>query len=1060
MRNRLARTWLAVAAVTLLSAGLASPALAQGATVISGRVLSSAGAPIEGAAITIPTTRFGTFSKTDGSFVLTANEALTGPQQIVVRRIGFKMETKTVTIEAGAARVEFVLSAQATQLVGVTVTALGILAEKTTIGTSQQTLTAEELTRTQTPSIISSLSGKVSGVQINQTGNMGGSSRIVIRGAGSILGENQPLFIIDGIPISNADFSSASAGGGRDYGSAAADINPDDIASLTVLKGPNAAALYGSRAANGAVIITTKTGRGSAEGTRMTFTSRMTSDQPSVLPTYQNRYGQGFVGEFQYVDGAGSGVNDGADESWGPRFDGQLIDQFHGLAQPWVAAPNNVSGYFRGGSTVSNNISVTTSARGMGARLSITKENTAGIVPFSSLTKLSGSLGASAVVNNRLTVNGTLQFAQTGGMNRPENGYTEGNPLMSFTWFGRQVDTRLLRNQYRNSGSPYGFADGSLYNWNDNYHRNPFWQQEENRAPDSRDRVFTQLSATYEFNSWLTGLVRAGSDGYRQTTEERFAAGNIDRANPSFNGGFNVGNSRAKETNFEGILTARRSWASPIGGLDFVVNAAGNIRNNDQFNSGYSTSGILVPGIFNLANAGIAPTFTNAEFHSAVNSAYGSASATLNRYWTVEVTGRNDWSSTLPKENASYFYPSINSSLVLSELFPALTQNGILSYLKVRGGIARVGSDAGPYLLQTLYNGSSNKFGGLPLYSLSNRSANAALKPEQTTSQEVGVEFSILDERITFDATYFLKETRNQIIPLTIAPATGFSATTINAGQISNRGVELMLTARPLRLSNGFTWTTSVNFSDITSRVDELAPGLSTITIASQWGANIEARQGQPYGTIFGYDFKRDPATGQRLLADGMYQRADTKSVLGNVIPDWTGGWLNEFKYREFGLSVLLDVQHGGDNFSIGNWWGTYAGVLSGTLKGREVDWDNPGVVARGIDEATGLANAVSVTAEDLNHSVYPIHASAVYSTGFVKLREVRLNYAVPTSFATRINLREMNVALVGRNLFTWTSFPNFDPENSSNATNGGKGFDMGAMPTTRSIGLNVTITP
>ena len=266
MRNRLARTWLAVAAVLSLVAGLASPASAQSLTVISGRVLSTAGAPIEGASVSIPNTRFVTVSKTDGSFVLTVAEALTGEQQISVRRIGFRIEQKTITIVAGAARVEFALTAQATQLVGVTVTALGILAEKTTIGTSQQTLTFEEITRTQTPSIISSLSGKVSGVQINQTGNMGGSSRIVIRGSGSILGENQPLFIIDGIPISNVGFSSASAGGGRDYGTAAADINPDDIASLTVLKGPNAAALYGSRAANGAVVITTKTGRGAAEG--------------------------------------------------------------------------------------------------------------------------------------------------------------------------------------------------------------------------------------------------------------------------------------------------------------------------------------------------------------------------------------------------------------------------------------------------------------------------------------------------------------------------------------------------------------------------------------------------------------------------------------------------------------------------------------------------------------------------------------------------------------------------------------------------------------------------
>lgn len=307
MPNRLTRTLSAVAVALAIVAGYSSPAMAQRSTVITGRVLSEAGMPIEGAAVTIPTTKFGTQSKVDGSFTMIVDASVTGAQQVMARRIGFRMMQKSVTIVGGAANVEFALAAQASQLTGVTVTALGILAEKTTIGTSQQTLTGDELVRTQTPSVVSSLSGKVSGVAISQTGNMGGSSRIVIRGAGSILGENQPLFIVDGMPVSNAGFSTASAGGGRDYGTAAADINPDDIASLTVLKGPNAAALYGSRASNGAVVITTKTGRGGVEGTRFSFTSRMTTEMPSVLPSYQNKYGQGFVGEFQYVDGAGSG---------------------------------------------------------------------------------------------------------------------------------------------------------------------------------------------------------------------------------------------------------------------------------------------------------------------------------------------------------------------------------------------------------------------------------------------------------------------------------------------------------------------------------------------------------------------------------------------------------------------------------------------------------------------------------------------------------------------------------------------------------------------------------
>lgn len=1058
MSNRLARALFAGAASLMFIAGDASLAMAQGATVISGRIVGETGVPVAYATVTLDVTKASTLSTDDGSYTLTVPAGRTGAAQLSVRRIGFRAAEQTVTLSGGAMNVDFTLAMLSTQLAGVTVTALGLLAEKTTVGTSQQTLMGDDLTRTQTPSIISSMSGKLSGVQINQTGNMGGSSRIVIRGAGSIRGENQPLFIVDGIPISNADFSTAAAFGGRDYGTAASDINPDDIATLTVLKGPNAAALYGSRASNGAVVITTKTGLGTAEGTRFSFTSRMTTDMPAVLPKYQNRYGQGLGGAFQYVDGAGTGTNDGVDESWGPKLDGQLIDQFFGKAQPWVAYPNNVRDYFQTGSSVSNNLNVTTSVKGMGARISLTKDNIRGLVPNSSLSKLAGSLSASAAVNTKLNISGSLQYVQTNGMNRPENGYTEGNPFMTFTWFGRQVDVvGRLKNRYFNSNSPYGLADGSLFNWNANYHRNPYWQQYNNIAPDSRDRVTVQVTGNYEFTGWLSGLVRAGSDSYRQTQEEQFAAGNIDNADASFNGGFTSSTASAKETNVDGILTARRS----IGKFDLTANAGGTIRRNDRAGAGYATKGILVPGIYNLANAGITPTFTNRVAHSAVNSAYGSASMTFNRFWTVEVTGRNDWSSTLPKANASYFYPSVSTSLVLSEMFPRITGNNVLSYLKLRGGYARVGSDAGPYQLQTLYNGSSNKFNGLPLYSLSNTSANAALKPERTTGTEGGVEFSLFDDLVTVDATYFLKLTRDQILPLTIAPATGFSATVINAGQISNRGFDAMVTARPVWRTNGLQWTTSVNYSVIKNKVDYLAPGLKTIIIASSgWGANIEAREGQPYGTLFGYGYKRDSATGQRLLADGVPQVADAKQILGNVNPDWIGGWSNEFRYRNYALSFLVDVRHGGENFSVGNWWDTFTGVLASTLTGREVDWDKPGLVARGIDEATGTANTKNVTAEKYNHAIYPINEAAIFNTGFAKLREVRLNYEVPQRIARKLQLAQINVAIVGRNLFTWTSFPNFDPENSTSAGNGGQGFDMGAMPTTRSYGLNFTITP
>jgi len=698
------------------------------------------------------------------------------------------------------------------------------------------------------------------------------------------------------------------------------------------------------------------------------------------------------------------------------------------------------------------------------ARLSLTKDEQAGIVPNSSLDRLGGTLSASTTIREKLTVAGNLQYQNTKGLNRPENGYTEGNPFMSFTWFGRQVDVDALKGQFYNTNSPYGFADGSLFNWNDNYHRNPYWQYAKNPAPDSRDRVIGQINANYQMNSWLSGLVRAGADNYRFTRDQMFAKGNIDNASASGNGGLTHANERARESNVEGILTAHRQNDQ----LDLTVNLGGNMRRNDQYNDGYSTNNILVEEIYNLSNSAITPSVSNSESHQAVNSSYGSAVATFNRWFTLEGTARNDWSSTLPKENASYFYPSITGSVILTELMPSLTNSGVLSYAKLRGSWARVGSDAGPYQLQTTYAGHNSKFGSLAQFSLGDRSANPNLKPETTTGQEGGVEFGLFNDRLTVDATYYNKVTRDQILPLTVTPASGFTAAFINAGQMSNRGIEASLTARVLRMANGLEWNSTFNYLRNKNKVDELAPGLTNLQIASQWGAQIQARAGEPYGVLFGRYWQRDSATGQLLIGNNglpLASAASDMKVLGNVNPDWTGGWTNEFRFRRWSLTSLLDIRQGGQNFSIGNWWGTYAGILENTLKGREVDWDDPGLVVQGLNKASCtpgpcVANTKVVTAEDYNHNVYPIPEAGLYNTGFVKLREVRLGYDIAPKYIQRLRIANANITFVGTNLFTWTDFPNYDPENAANAGNGGQGFDMGALPSTRNLGIHLTITP
>ena len=461
MASRISRSLYASAVGLMLIAGAYTPAVAQSPSVITGRVVRKTGEPISGATVAIEGTRYSAVSGDDGRYTLTVPESRTGAATATARSIGYRLMRQPVTLNGSRITLDWSLVSAPVELTEVVVTALSQQREKATIGTAQQTVSAEQL-GTQQPNLIQAMSGKVAGLQVANSGAMGGSSRIVIRGAGSILGNNQPLFIIDGVPISNQSFATSSASGGRDYGTGISDLNMDDVQSLTVLKGPNAAALYGSRASNGAIVITTKNGRNLMRGTQISFTSRVTADQMSIFPDYQNQYGQGFTGQFNYVDGAGSGINDGADESWGPKLDGRThgcvftnpavvpgvgqpssydatkgCDQFNGKALPWIAHPDNVKDFFRTGSTISNNVNVSNSGDNGGARLSITKDDIRGLVPNTSLQKLGGTLSASTTIREKLTVGGNLQYMNTNGMNRPEEGYTEGNPFMTFTWFGR-----------------------------------------------------------------------------------------------------------------------------------------------------------------------------------------------------------------------------------------------------------------------------------------------------------------------------------------------------------------------------------------------------------------------------------------------------------------------------------------------------------------------------------------------------------------------------------------------------------------------------------------------
>jgi TonB-linked SusC/RagA family outer membrane protein len=1085
-----------ISSVTAALATVASVAAAQQGGTISGRVLTESGAPLTAASVSITSIGMGGYTNDQGVYTINVSGArMTGQTvDLTARRVGYSPKTYRITLTAGRnIQQDFSLTANATSLTGVVVSALGVEKQKSQLGTAVQQVSSEALNATPDQNIVNQLEGKVSGVAITGSGTQGGSTKITIRGANSITGNNDPLFIVDGTPVSNRGRGGSPNGGGLggsnvDFGSVINDIDPNDIATVTVLKGPNAAAIYGSRGANGVVLITTKRGSASANGFQTALTSSVTWDTPSISPKFQNLYGQGSGGQFQFLDGAGGGTQDFNDQSFGPRLDGRTMGcifkpgtntddpfalkpsdydqtspctQFNSpvvngvlQASPWIAHPDNVSSFFQTGQTWNNNIAFSGGTDRATGRLSLGSADTKGVIPNNTFRKVSSSFAGNFNVSSRISTSATVQYISDKAYNRPGVGYNSGIMEGLDVWFGRQVDMNALKDYQPHADQT--FACNDQYNWNCNFHNNPYWIQYQNPEADNRDHVIGSAAATWKIADWLNAQAQTGTDYYRSDISQDYATGNLGYSDLAYNGAFYHFNNTGNENNTSLLLTANKtakSWLQLSGTL-------GANRRYATYGSGsVQTNAILAADIYNVSNSAKSPTVNEYSERRQTNSVYGSGSFTLGQVWTVEVTGRNDWSSTLPTGSNSYFYPSINSSLVLTDLMPSL-KNRVLSYAKIRGAIANVGNDADPYQLATTYVGQANKFGSLPQYTLSDTRANPTLKPENTNSAEVGLELGFLNNRATLDASYYGKATTNEIVSLSLANETGFSAAALNAGKLTNKGIEAQLTVIPIQLANGFQWTSTFNYSANRSKLVSLFPGVQNYRIGSTWTIDEEARVGQPYGDIFATPYVRDTTTGELLLSDGLPQNdAGHRRVLGNVNPKWVGGWNNEVRWGRFTASALLDFHRGGNIYSVTNMFGQYTGVLASSIKGREVDWNNPGLVVHGIDEATGKANTVSVTAENYYQSLFENGEAFLYDDSFVKLREVRVGIDLPRGFTDRLKVSSANLAFIGRNLWTQTKVPNIDPE-FTYTTGNYQGAEFAALPTTRSLGLNLRITP
>lgn len=1063
------RRALAIAGVLL---GIGPAALsAQQVITVSGRVTTAEGTPLQNANVSIPALRAGAATDAEGRYSFRVAESAVPAGRTVTltaRRIGYVAQSVSLTLTGPAVSRDFTLAVSPTQLSEVVVTALGVERERARLGTAQQMVTAGEANETRAQNVMQQIQGKVSGVNITSPGTQGGSVNIVIRGQNSITGNNQPLFIVDGVAISNANRGGApfnNANTTFDYGNALSDLNSDDIESISILKGPNAAALYGSRAANGVVLITTRKGRNTGGRMRTEFNGNLTFESPALLPKFQNLYGQGLEGEFEWVDGNYGGVNDGVDESWGPRMDGRLICQFDspgaGTAScqptPWIPHPDNVKDFFATGVTQAATMAVSGGTDRTSGRLSLGADNISGVFPNNEFRRRTSALSGTFYASSRLTADGSVQYIRNSGRNRPGVGYSGRNPLQSmFNWFGRQVDIEKLRN-YNIGGAANGGPATREFNWNYSYHNNPFWQMEKNPQLDDRDRIIGSIAVNYQLAEGLNAAVRTGSDIYRFGIQQMYAPGAESFINLAYNGGFRFVNEYRNENNTDLTVTGNRRLAD---WLDVNAVVGGNIRREYANTNSQQTPGLVVPEVYNPSNAAIAPTIDQFILRRQVQGIYGSAAFTYRNWWTVEGTARNDWSSTLPTNANSYFYPSVNTSVVLTDALPNL-QSSFVSSIKLRAAAARVGSDAPVYSLVPVFLGEAQRFGGQPQYRLDTRLANANLKPEITRSDEVGAEFGLLDNRVTLDFSAYNKSTRNQIFDVEISGASGFDRKWVNAGEISNKGFEALLGFNVLQSTSRLSWNTTFNFSRNRSEVVDLAPDVDAILLGSGGfgDVRVEARRGEPYGAIRGYRFQRD-ANGNILVEDGFPLRETSLSTLGNIQPDWIGGWANQFSFGNWSLHTLLDMKRGGKLYSVTQMFGEYAGVLESTIKGREIDWDNPGYLVEGIDVATGQPNATRIPSEYYFHGLFGFTENYVYDASYTKLREVRLSYNLPTSWANRLmGARAATVALTGRNLYMWKKVPNIDPEFAYSSRND-QGIEVNMSPNPRSLGFNVRIVP
>ncbi len=1082
---------------------------------ISGTVTSADdGAALPGVTVQVKGTTNGTVTDANGKYSLNVGNSA---KTLVFSFVG--MKSQEIAID-GKTTINVVMASQAVAMNEVVVTALGISRAKKSLGYSVQDVKGAALSRVPKDNVLNALAGRVSGVQVTaSSGAVGASTRITIRGNSSFRSNNQPLFVVDGVPVSNAT-SGASQWGGQDFGNAIADIDPQNIKSMTVLKGASAAALYGSRALNGVILITTKQGNAKQKGIGITYDFSIGFSNIYILPDYQNKYGQGYMGSeywykhgfqnwvisnygfdpgdmtkqytyaeyatggpwgipgFTYYDGAWGGVMDGMDESWGPRLDiGLKIPQFDSPytldangnpvyeATPWVSQPNNVRDFFVTGVHQTHHVALTGGNEKAYGRIAYTYDDVTGTVPNTGEIKHNFNVSGHIQLAKKLSADANVTYVNNHSDNLPGQGYDVNNVMQSLgSWFGRQVNMQHLKEHW-NELNPWG----NPYNWNSSYHNNPYWTVYNNTTSRVRNRVFGNVAVKWDILNWMNLNFRAGTDFYQE--RRKHVEHNQSQDYP--NGYFWQSKRFNQENNLDLFLNIDKNLSKTI---RLTAMVGGNFRQNLYNGTSMTANELGVPNLFDISNAKGVPVASMFTSKHETNSIYAQADLSIKDYLFIGATARNDWSSTLPSGEWSYFYPSVNIGWVFTNNFK--THSKGFTFGKIRASYAIVGGDASPYSLSNVYLASASNFDGIVQYSYNRTLADSTLKPERKYSWELGANLKFLSNRLGLDFTYYNSKTKNQIMAIQIPTSSGFGHRWINAGQISNKGIEITFYADIFKKADGFNWRVTLNWAKNNNMVDKLYGDLQSLQIGSSWnGLSVQARPGEEYGVIRGLGYVVDSATGAYVVDDsGLPETTQGNKNLGSVTPDWTGGIANDFSYKGINLHVLIDGRKGGDLFSVTKMFGLYSGLLKQTAQGniRET-----GVVAgfnalqqyhfvhedgsalnTNLDDAN---NTDIVDAQSFYENFYGLKQESIIDGSFIKLREISLGYTFPKSIlgnqhvvqSLSLSFYVHNVALL---YVDKSNDVKIDPETGYGNGNSGVGFEQYQLPPSRTMGFKLSV--